>query len=1010
MTPAEFYTAQFYTWEYRGRGWYVSDEPVQLEPPYIPFFRHGYHQKQIDDGKKHTPISKLIENLRGGKKEVVIENTAMDYETLEQFLYEPDGVLEGIQIKLPKDRRVTTDKMKALLLMLSRNNRPLSFEIIGTEKEIIIQFVCSESDIDTIITYINAYLPEYLVRKDDKLLDVILEPHLATFVVDFGLRNEFVRPIQLPRNFSLDPLIGFIGILDRLTENEQAGIQILFQPVMNQWKESIIRSVSFPDGISFFADVPEAPQLATEKTQSQLYAATIRAFAQAEGLEDSAKLLEKISNAIVQASKSNSNELVPLSNPEYDFETRALDIVRRESHRLGMLLNIDELITLLHFPGESIVSKKLYSASRKTKETPAIAKGKAFILGENTHDEEIEEVSISIEERLKHTHIIGATGTGKSTLLTYLVIQDIEKGLGAIVFDPHGDLVDDIVSYIPENRLKDVVLVDPSDTEYPVGLNILEAKTDIEKEVLASDLTASFRKHATSWGDQMNTVLGNCILAILESTQGGTLHDVRRFLIEKEYRNKFLKTITDPSVQYYWQREFPLLKTNSIGPILTRLDSFLRPKSIRNMLVQKEGLDFERLLTSNKIILLKLSQGLIGIENSYLLGSLLLSKLHSAILKRQQKAERNPVFIYLDEFQHFITPSIKDMISGIRKYNVGLTLSHQDLQQLQGEDAELLHSVLGNIHNRIVFRVGELDAKKLQEGFANFDAADLQSLGKGEAIVRIEQPKYDCSIQTLQLKEKESGVSQKNIKIVIDHSRQQYGTPRADVEQLLLESLNLESSVIEERREVPIKAKPTIQEEKPPISIPEIKSVEIPKEKTTLQAQEHKTLSTHKYLQQLVKKMAEAKGYVAVLETQTFDGSGQVDVLLSKEHKTIAIEICVTTDAEWEMHNIKKCIEARYDTVISLCGDPRQLEKIKKKCLENIMDFEKASVLFYTPDALFTYLGSTAKDTMPQTQVIKGYRVNVSYEEVSKEDMDRKRASVAKVVMESLRKQKKEGK
>ena len=1007
MTPAEFYTAQFYTWEYRGRGWYVSDEPVQLEPPYIPFFRYGYHQKQIDDGKKHTTISKFIENLKRGKKEVFIEKEALDYETLEQFLYEPDGALEGVQVKLPKDRKVNPDKMKALLLMLSRTTRPLSFELIGTDKEIIIQFVCSEFDTGTIITYINAYFPEYGVRKTDAFIDAILQPHLSTYVVDFGLRNEFVRPIQMAKNFSLDPLIGLVGVLDRLTGNEQAGMQILFQPVVNQWKESIIRSVSFPDGTSFFFDVPEAPQLAAEKTQSQLYAVTIRAFAQAEELQDAATLLERISIGIMQGSKGTYNELVTLSNPEYEFETRAVDIVCRESHRLGMLLNIDELMTLLHFPGESIVSKKLYSSSRKTKETPAIAKGKAFVLGENTHDGAIEEVSIGIEERLKHTHIIGATGTGKSTLITNLVLQDIAKGLGTVVFDPHGDLVDEIVAHIPENRLKDVVLVDPSDTEYPVGLNILEARTDIEKEVLASDLVASFRRHATSWGDQMNTVLGNCILAILESTQGGTLHDVRRFLIEKEYRNRFLKSITDPTVQYYWQREFPLLKTNSVGPILTRLDSFLRPKSIRNMLVQKEGLDFDHILSTNKILLLQLSQGLIGIENSYLLGSLLLSKLHSAILKRQQEAQRNPVFIYLDEFQHFITPSIKDMISGIRKYNVGLTLSHQDLQQLQREDTELLNSVLGNIHNRVVFRVGELDAKKLQDGFASFDAVDLQSLGKGEAIVRIEQPKYDCSIQTLPLKEKQPGVWQKNIKTVIDHSREKYGKPRAEVERILLESLTLEQPEVEERRETRIKETSQPKQENQPTSIAEVKPVVIPKEKSEIPVQEQKALSTHKYLQQLVKKMAEARGYVAVLETQTADGSGQVDVLLTKEKKTIAIEISVTTDAGWEMYNIKKCIDAKYDTIVSLSGDPRQLEKIKKKCLAEIPDFGKKPVQFFTPDALFTYLDSAAKDTMPQTQLIKGYRVNVSYDEVSKEDMDRKRASVAKVVMDSLRKQRK---
>lgn len=1007
MTPGEFYTAQFYAWEYRGRGWHVSEEPVQLEPPYIPFFRHGYAKAQIDDGKRHTPISKLIENLKGGKKEILIESTALDYEMLEQFPYETDGDLAAIQIKLPKERKVSVEKMKALLLMLSGTNRPLSFEIIGTETAICIQFVCSEWETDTITTYIQAYFPECVIRKSDAHLD-IFQPQLSTFVVDFGLRHEFVRPIQTAKNFSLDPLTGLFGILERLTKQEQAGIQVLFQPTLNNWKESMIRSVSMLDGTSFFIDVPEAPELAREKTQSPLYATSIRAFAQAEDLGQAEALLQRISTAIVSGSKGLSNELIPLSNPDYDFETRANDILYRESHRLGMLINRDELLTFLHFPSENIQSKKLYGSTRKTKETPTIAKDKAFVLGENMHDGEREIVSIGIEERLKHIHIIGATGTGKSTLISNLVLQDISKGLGAVVFDPHGDLVDDIICRIPENRLKDVVLVDPADTEYPIGLNILEAKTDIEKEVLSSDLVASFRKHATSWGDQMNTVLGNCILAILESTEGGTLHDVRRFLIEKEYRNRFLKNISDPSVQYYWQREFPLLKTNSIGPILTRLDSFLRPKSVRNMLAQKEGLDFETLLNTQKILLLKLSQGLIGIENSYLLGSLLLSKLHSAILKRQRDTNRSPVFLYLDEFQHFITPSVKDMISGIRKYHVGLTLSHQDLQQLQREDGELLHSVLGNIHNRIVFRVGEPDAKRLQEGFSDFDSTDLQNLGRGEAIVRIEQPKYDCSIETIPPKEKHEA-GETNRTIIIEHTRAHYAKSKSEVEKILLTSLNLDLPTTPEKEEVTIKATPEVQEEKIAIPTTEVPENILPKKKTAAPVQEQQNLSTHKYLQQLVKKMAEARGYVAVLETQIPGGGGQVDVLLTKDNKTIAIEICVSTDADWEMHNIQKCIQAKYDEVISLCGDPRQLEKIRKKGVETIPDFETKPVQFLTPDALFTYLDTTVKDTMPEAQLIKGYRVNVSYDEINKEDMDRKRATVAKVVMESLRKIKKKG-
>lgn len=1005
MTPAEFYTTQFYSWECRGRGWYVSDHPVQLEPPFIPYFRHGFPVEQIDDGKKHTLVSKFIESFNEKKKPILIQDqNLLDYESVEPFEYTNEIDLGAIQVKLPKERRITPEKMKAMLVMLSYINSPISFEIIGTETEIIIQFVCDTKCTDILETHINAFFPQCVVVENDTFLDNIFWQDLSTAVVDFGLKHEFVKPINTAKNFSLDPLSGIIGVLDKLSNNEQAGMQILFQPAQNQWSESIIRSVTMHDGTSFFNDAPEMPLLVKDKVQSPLYGVTIRTFAQAQELTQAFHLLEKISFSVINGSRGLTNEMIPLSTQSYDFETRVDDIFLRESHRLGMLLNVDELISLLHFPSENITSKKLFYSSRKTKETPAIAKGKAFVLGENNHNGVIEKVTFGIEERLKHTHIIGATGTGKSTLIANLALQDIEQGYGLVLFDPHGDLVDEILSLIPEGRLKDVVLVDPADTDFPVGLNILQAKTDIEKEVLSSDLVTSFRKHATSWGDQMNTVLGNTILALLESPKGGTLHDVRRFLIEKEYRSDFLKDITDPTVQYYWQREFPLLKTNSIGPILTRLDTFLRPKSIRNMLAQKNGLDFEELLNTNKIILLKLSQGLIGIENSFLLGSLILSKLHQAILQRQQEVNRNPVFLYLDEFQKFITPSIKDMISGIRKYNVGLTISHQDLQQLQREDTELLNSVLGNINNRIVLRVGEPDAKKLQDGFADFDYTDLQNLGRGEAVIRMEQPKYNCSLNTLPPKEKIPGQWQQNIQTIINNCRVKYATPRERIEKLLLESLNLESPVIEEKKTF-IEERPIVQEEYQNEIVTRIKPVEVPKESKP--EKKAKDLSTHKYLQLLVKKMAEARGYIAVLETQIPGGNGQVDVLLTKENNSIAIEICVTTDADWEMHNIEKCIRANYDTVVSLCGDPRQLEKIKKKCLDAIPDFENQNVQFFTPDALFSFLDSTIKDKEPQEQIIKGYRVNVTYDSVTKEEMDRKRASVAKVVMDSLRKVKK---
>lgn len=1007
MTPAEFYTYQFYTWEFRGRGWLLSDAPVLLEPPFIPFYRHGRRHLQIDDGKRDTFFSKLAQSLKAPKPPIFHEQEALDYETLIPFLYENDSELQALQIKFVRERKTSADTIKAVLTMLSFIFSPISFEIIGTASDIIVQFVTGESHCDTLETYLKAYFPDLSFQRNNQYIEDIIQVNWSTMVVDFGLKEEFVRPLASGKSASLDPLIGIMGVLDSLQSGEQGGIQILFQPVVNQWTDSIKRSVTMYDKTSFFKDSPEFPLIASEKVKSALYGVAIRAFAQGRTNSAAEAILERLSHSLTIGSKSPYNELIPLLTAHYDFTTRMEDILLRESHRLGMLLNQDELLTFLHFPSYMITSPKLLGTQRKTKALPPIAVGKKYVIGVNNHNGTSTKVTVGIEDRLKHMHIIGSTGTGKSTLIANLLLQDIKEKHSLVLFDPHGDLVDDIISHIPKDRLEDVVLIDPADIEYPIGLNILEARDDIEKEVLSSDLVSAFRRFATSWGDQMSGVLGNAILAILESREVGSLHDLRRFLIETDFRTKLLKSVSDPAVLYYWRKEFPVLKTNAVGPILIRLDAFLRPKSVRNMVIQKKGIDFETLLNENKIILLKLSQGLIGKENSYMLGSLILSKLHQVIQRRQQYSTRTPIFIYLDEFQNFITPSIKEMLSGIRKYNAGLILVHQDLQQLQRDDGELLNSVLGNANTRIVFRVGEQDAKKLQEGFSFFDPSDLQNLGKGEAVMRIEQPQYDCSVDTNPLPTIAEENCQQNREAVACTSRKNFAVSKQMVEQELYETFETDQqsppNSIRKERILPDEGVPAKEIHSAPIK-PQTGTRKSRVHEGSKQPVPQEAVSSHRYLQTLVKKMAESKGYTAILEKQLPSSMEKVDVALEKGGKRIAVEICITTDVDWEVHNIEKCLQANYDRVISLSGDIKQLERIKKRCLETLEDIEKNHVFFLTPDALFAYLDEQGEPMHSGEQVIKGYRVNVSYDAQTVGEMERKRALVAQVIGKSLKK------
>lgn len=1027
MTDSEYYTWQFYTWEYRGRGLHREGFRVQLEPPFIPFYRHLPRRSIIDDGKRHTWVSQVLEAFKRSPKPLRTEESVLNYEELEPFPDEQRDDNIVFKLYFSKERSNIPDTIKTLLSILSSTHQPISFEVFGNSETITVQFVCSALDAYIMQSILTAYLPTITIQQDEQGIEAILKPDTLTTIFPFALAEEFIRPLATYHQREIDPLTAIVGLLDSITGTEQLGIQILFQGCVNQWGDSIVRSATMYDGKSFFLDAPEAPKLSQEKIESQLFAVSIRGFVQADNDHTRQTLAKNLIHTISLASHSPYNRLVPVV--EEEMQEALQDIYARASHRTGMLLNVEELATLVHIPSTAIQSKKFTTSTRKTKAVPAIAKNKAFTLGLNYHNQIENTVTIGIDERLKHTHIIGATGTGKSTLIANLILQDISNSIGITLLDPHGDLVDDIIARVPAHRMQDIVLIDPTDIAFPIGLNILEAHNDIEKEILSSDLVASFRKFATSWGDQMNTVLGNAIIAILESKRGGTMNDLRRFLIEQDFRNEILNTVSDLSIVYYWKKEYPLQKSNSVGSILTRLDTFLRPKVIRNMLVQKRGLDFEQLLNTNKIILIKLPQGMMGKENSYLLGSLIVSKLHQAAFARQQLQTRSPYFIYIDEFQNFITPSITEMLSGVRKYNVGLILSHQDLQQLQREDAELINSVLGNIYTRIVFRMGEPDAKKLQDGFSGFDYTDLQNLGRGEAVVRVEQPQYDTSLDTTPLTLVADDEKDLMKQQILSFSRNKYATPREVVEQELFDSLDFTATekktqkrTVTQKNVAEDSEEAVVTEKQQEIEILDIKNAGLNNTKiipttpiqqgvlppqTALEESIKERDNTHRYLQTLVKKMAESKEYVATIEAAI--PNGQVDVLLTKESKTIAIEISNTTDAEWEVHNIGKCIAAKFDVIISLSGDVKQLDKIKKKCAISIDNFDSHSIHFFTPDLLFEYLNQQPIVSTPEAQqtTIKGYRVNVTYDAVTQEEMKRKRASVAQVVMSSLRKKKK---
>lgn len=1003
LSKSEILTARFYEWEQRGRGTTLFPLAVRPEPEYHPFYGHyTYNPAIIDDSRHHTLVSGVIEFLKFKPKPVPEDNSHLvDIPPVTALPYEIDANIAVFSIVLPKDEKLEVRDVEQLLLMLSYTEQQISFEIIATDTTISMQFACREVDQAHVYAMITAYFPAAVVSRNDEKGREVLESDFYTCVINFALREEFMRPICMADEVEQDPYIGLFATLEHLQKGERGVIQVIFKGAMNPWAESIMRSVTDNRGDCFFADAPDMVKLAQAKVSAPLYAVCVRVAGQTQAAVGTRAMdiARSIGTALTRVTGSKSNSLQMVGHESYPLDDIIADTYLRQSQFAGMLLNGRELATLVHFPTPEIASNKIERDAKKTKAVPESAQGHRFILGKNIHHGQENIVSVPTSLRLRHTHIIGATGTGKSTMLLSMIAQDMRQGNGVAVLDPHGDLIESILAYVPQERIRDVILIDPADGEYPVGFNILNAHSEIEKDILSSDLVAAFKRLSTSWGDQMNSVFANAILAFLESTEGGTLMDLRRFLVEKPFREAYLKTVADPHVVYYWTQEYPLLKSNSIGSILTRLDTFLRPNLIRNMVAQKKGLDFENILDTKKILLIKLSQGLIGAENSFLLGTFFVSKMYQAAMARQarSKADRSDYFLYIDEFQHFSTPSMSHILSGARKYHLGLILAHQDMQQVAKYDTELANSVVVNAGTRICFRLGDVDAKRFAGGFSFFDAADLENLHIGEAIARIEQPNFDFNLTTIPLPELKADVAEATMQAVIAQSRQRYGTPKEEVEQSLAHVGRTQKEEVQEP-----KPQESVQEKTPPPQTEPFVPVEIPTKAAPVQ----KTETQHRYLQTLVKRTAELRGYKAVIEELTPDGKGRVDVSLERGGRRIAVEVSVTTGDEWEARNVEKCLAAGYETVIVCSNDAKHLRRIKKQLESKLAKEQLARVFTLSSEEVTNYLDrEIVMEERSQEKVVRGYRVKVKYNAATPEEMKLKEGHFVKAVVDSMRKE-----
>lgn len=398
---------------------------------------------------------------------------------------------------------------------------------------------------------------------------------------------------------------------------------------------------------------------------------------------------------------------------------------------------------------------------------------------------------IKAKDRTRHLYVIGKTGMGKSTMLENMIVQDIENGEGVAVIDPHGSMAENLLGYVPESRIKDTIYFAPFDTDHPISFNVMEDVGVDKRHLVANGLMNAFKKiWVDAWSARMEYILNNVLLALLEYPDS-TILGVNRILSDKDYRDEVVSKVTDSSVKAFWTDEFAKYGERYMqeagAAIQNKIGQFVSNPLVRNIIGQpKSSFDVRKIMDEKKILIMNLSKGRMGIENSALLGNMLVTKIYLGAMSRADASpaelQKLPNFyFYVDEFQSFANESFADILSEARKYKLSLTIAHQYINQMP---EEVRDAVFGNVGSMVTFRIGPEDAEMFEKEFApEFTAEDLVNLGFAQIYLRLmidgigSKPFSATTLPPISLPDHSCKDE------IIAYSRESYATQRAVVEE-----------------------------------------------------------------------------------------------------------------------------------------------------------------------------------------------------------------------------------
>jgi len=738
-----------------------------------------------------------------------------------------------------------------------------SFEIACTDKKVSFYINCPSHLQQLVEKQVQAQYPHAFIEQVKGYNPFSDKGYIE--VEELQLSKQYVYPFRTYKHTETDPLNAITNAMSKLSENEGAAVQFVISPAGTLWQgrprkmaleiqqgknpemverghvyrlftgflKAIGRSLSGGGGKNFqgshshkdlsgyYSPIQLTPmqqeivKKLEEKASRPGYKVNVRLVTSSETVGNAALHMRNMLASFLQFNMPPFNGFKVKKRNKSEILKDYIFRIFRDNGRSG-ILNTEEMASLWHLPTPYIETPNVKWLVSKKAPPPINIPESGMLLGKNVYRGLETPIFQMREDRRRHTYILGRTGSGKSWLLANMALQDLKNGEGMCVIDPHGDLIQDILTRAPKERAEDIILFEPFDMERPVGLNMLEVDSEEQKDFAVQEMISIFYKLVTDpamLGPMFEHNMRNAMLTLMaDEEHPGTIADIPRIFTDTEFQKYKVSKVKDPVVKLFWEKEMAKTsdfhKSEMLGYLISKVGRFVENTMMRNIVGQsKSGFNFRKIMDEGKVLLVNLSKGRTGEINAKLLGLILVSKIQMAALSRADISEdkRKDFYLYVDEFQNFITDAFSSILSEARKYKLNLIMAHQYLGQLEQQagaqgaaSKDLRDAVFGNAGTMMVFRTGAEDAEVLAKEFApTFNEFDLVNIERFNAYAKLMiqgTASKPFNLSTLPL----SGGNSEDLALAIRQlSRLKHGRARSEVEAELLESSQVAESVSE---------------------------------------------------------------------------------------------------------------------------------------------------------------------------------------------------------------------